>query len=62
MIYTNMKQRVYLISFFPGVAHVDDIGYLFHVELLDLDISPSSQEYKTMQRFVKMWTNFAKTG
>jgi carboxylesterase type B len=45
-----------------GVCHADDIGYLFHIGMLDLDIDPASPEFKTLSRMVKLWTNFAKTG
>jgi len=45
-----------------GVCHGDDIGYLFHNAIVDLDLEPTSPEYKTRSRIVKMWTNFAKTG
>jgi carboxylesterase type B len=45
-----------------GVCHADDIGYLFHIGMLDLDLDPSSPEFKTLSRMVKLWTNFAKTG
>jgi len=45
-----------------GVCHGDDIGYLFHNAIVDLDLDATSPEYKTRSRIVKMWTNFAKTG
>jgi carboxylesterase type B len=45
-----------------GVCHADEIGYLFHIGMLDLDLDPSSPEFKTLSRMVKLWTNFAKTG
>jgi carboxylesterase type B len=45
-----------------GVCHADDIGYLFHIGMLDLDLDPSTPEFKTLSRMVKLWTNFAKTG
>jgi len=47
---------------FEGVCHGDDIGYLFHNAIVDLDLDATSPEYKTRSRIVKMWTNFAKTG
>ena len=43
-----------------GVAHADDLGYLFSSRMayvLDLN----SDEYKTIRRMVSMWTSFAKT-
>jgi carboxylesterase type B len=45
-----------------GVCHADEIGYLFHIGMLDLDLDPSSPEFKALSRMVKLWTNFAKTG
>jgi hypothetical protein len=45
-----------------GVSHGDEIGYLFHTGMLELDLDPSSLEFKILSRMVKLWTNFAKSG
>ncbi|VEN60476.1 unnamed protein product [Callosobruchus maculatus] len=45
----------------PGVSHGDDLFYLFksfHIGQIKKD----SDQDKWIQRFVKLWTNFAKTG
>nr|CAH7738335.1 unnamed protein product [Callosobruchus chinensis] len=45
----------------PGVCHADDLFYLFksfHIGQIRKD----SEQDKWIQRFVKLWTNFAKTG
>ncbi|XP_044731315.1 uncharacterized protein LOC123294258 [Chrysoperla carnea] len=46
---------------YPGVAHGDDLAYLFNNVLTPLKLDKQSLEYKTMYRFVKMWTQFART-
>jgi carboxylesterase type B len=45
----------------PGVSHCDDVGYLFK-HFLSIKIEPGSIEEKSVTRFVKLWTNFAKYG
>ncbi|CAH1106192.1 unnamed protein product [Psylliodes chrysocephalus] len=40
-----------------GVGHTEDLGYLF-----DFGHKGSHADYKTRNRMVKLWTNFAKTG
>lgn len=44
-----------------GVAHADDLFYLFPT-FFTPQIKIGSEEDKHIQRFVKMWTNFAKYG
>ncbi|XP_066249272.1 esterase B1-like [Euwallacea similis] len=44
-----------------GVAHADDLFYLFPT-FFTPEIKPGSEEDKHIQRFVKIWTNFAKHG
>ncbi|XP_069668717.1 esterase FE4-like isoform X2 [Periplaneta americana] len=58
----GLFKRLIGLQDYEGVCHADDIGYLFHVGLLDMDLDPGSPEYKTLSRMVKLWTNFAKTG
>jgi len=45
-----------------GVCHGDEVGYLFDGSLQDVLLDPESPEVQTTQRFVRLWTNFAKTG
>lgn len=49
-------------STISGVCHIDDIGYLFDMSVVNLEVGNESPEMKTIRRMVKMWTNFAKTG
>ncbi|KAK7873002.1 hypothetical protein R5R35_000302 [Gryllus longicercus] len=49
-------------SSMKGASHMDDLGYLFRVGQLDIDIKPESLERNIIRKVVKMWTNFAKTG
>lgn len=44
-----------------GVAHADDLAYLFRT-FFSADIVKGSKEDQYIQRFVKLWTNFAKYG
>lgn len=44
-----------------GVCHADDVGYLF-TSFLSPKLEPGSIEETSVRRFVKLWTNFAKTG
>ncbi|XP_036141337.1 esterase E4 [Monomorium pharaonis] len=51
---------------FPGVTHGEDIFYLFYSHIMkDFDMpppEPNSEDYKMINRFTQMWTDFAKTG
>ncbi|XP_049785717.1 cholinesterase 1-like [Schistocerca cancellata] len=47
---------------YSGVAHADELKYLFPSSAGEVDSDPASGEYQTRIRMVKMWTNFAKTG
>lgn len=44
-----------------GVAHADDLAYLFR-SFFSADIVKGSEEDRYVQIFVKLWTNFAKYG
>ncbi|GJQ76636.1 hypothetical protein Trydic_g15496 [Trypoxylus dichotomus] len=46
----------------PGASHSDDVCYLFKVGSQINDIIRNSFEDITIQRMVKLWTNFAKYG
>lgn len=45
----------------PGVAHADDLFYLF-TTFFSPKIAKGSEEDLCIQKFVKLWTNFAKYG
>ena len=47
--------------YFLGVCHCDDLGYLFK-HFATPEIVPGSVEDVCLNRFVKLWTNFAKFG
>ncbi|KAJ9588464.1 hypothetical protein L9F63_018197, partial [Diploptera punctata] len=57
-----MLKRLLNLHDHEGVCHADDIGYLFRLTVADFDVDPNTPEYITRSRFIKMWTNFAKTG
>jgi carboxylesterase type B len=50
-----------LTSLIPGASHCDDVGYLFQ-HFASPKIEAGSIEEKSVTRFVKLWTNFAKYG
>lgn len=43
-----------------GVAHADDLSYIWYA-FYSWKLDKESREYLTINRMVKMWTNFAKT-
>ncbi|KAK5647709.1 hypothetical protein RI129_002601 [Pyrocoelia pectoralis] len=45
----------------PGVCHGDDVRYLFKTDYTP-PIIPNSIEDKSIKRFTRLWSNFAKTG
>lgn len=46
-----------------GVAHADDLGYIFKQNIPGLPtLEPGSEDEKIITRVTKMWTEFAKTG
>lgn len=44
-----------------GVAHADDLSYLFW-NLLAKRMPKSSPEYRQIERMISIWTEFAKSG
>ncbi|RZC40939.1 esterase [Asbolus verrucosus] len=45
----------------PGVCHGDDLGYLFKT-MISPEIEPDTIEEKSIKKFTKLWTNFARSG
>ncbi|KAB0804411.1 hypothetical protein PPYR_01381 [Photinus pyralis] len=45
----------------PGVSHGDELGYLFKRSRIPPPL-PNSLEMNGIERFTKLWTNFARTG
>ncbi|XP_068084823.1 juvenile hormone esterase [Anabrus simplex] len=43
----------------PGVAHTDELGYIFDI---GVKVPDDSLDAKVRSRMITMWTNFAKTG
>ncbi|KAJ3645079.1 hypothetical protein Zmor_022766 [Zophobas morio] len=56
----NILKKVLKIEV-PGVCHIDDIGYLFKT-FITPEIKSGTIEETSVNRFVKLWTNFAKFG
>ncbi|KAI4468944.1 carboxylesterase [Holotrichia oblita] len=46
---------------YKGASHIDDLGYIFKTKFTP-DFKPDSIEAKSMEKVVKLWTNFAKYG
>ncbi|XP_074040164.1 juvenile hormone esterase [Leptinotarsa decemlineata] len=57
----NLMKRIFELYGLPGVSHADDLGYLFKYSVSP-DVEMGELETKAMQRFLNMWTNFAKYG
>ncbi|GJQ73730.1 hypothetical protein Trydic_g14064 [Trypoxylus dichotomus] len=45
-----------------GAVHHDDLMYLFYMSSLFPHITRNDPEWETVNRYVKIWTNFVKTG
>ncbi|XP_018312617.1 esterase FE4-like isoform X2 [Mycetomoellerius zeteki] len=62
---TSLMRTVLNIGL-PGVSHTEDLGYLFFPEIVKSSNltcpKPGSNDYKMVNDFVQMWTDFAKTG
>lgn len=54
----NMFKKAIGMTSLPGASHGDEMFYMFK----GMDVEPESNEYKTVKRMVKMWTNLAKYG
>ncbi|XP_067008037.2 juvenile hormone esterase [Anabrus simplex] len=55
----NLKKGFTTLRNISGVAHTDDLGYLFNI---GLSVEENSTDFKVRSRMVTMWTNFVKTG
>lgn len=45
-----------------GAAHHDDLQYLFYMPILFPYITRDDPEWTTVDKMVKLWSNFAYTG
>lgn len=50
-----------LLGEFPGAVHTDCIFYLFSVTNFSPPLLPSNPSVQARNRFVRLWTNFART-
>lgn len=59
----SKREEVYFVTTFKflGVAHADELGYLWK-SILTSQLEPGSLEQITVYRMTKFWTNFAKNG
>ncbi|XP_046835897.1 juvenile hormone esterase-like [Vespa crabro] len=50
----------------PGATHGDELFYMFYGKLQEYlslkPLSPGTKDYKIMEYFTQLWTDFAKTG
>lgn len=59
----NNNKRLMFLEQFPGAIHGDEISYLFKPTFnLTINLSPTDPAFKVQRQFIRMWTNFAKTG
>nr|XP_022903147.1 esterase FE4-like [Onthophagus taurus] len=59
--FTDYKERIKKGVDFPGASHSDELCYLFKMSK-NPPVEENSYEDKTIQRMVKLWTNFARNG
>lgn len=55
-------QNIFNLFVQTGVAHADDVGYLFYSNIFKNLPEPDSSAEKVINIMTKMWTNFAKDG
>lgn len=64
ILFRYLPSKNSLIRYFViilGAGHADDLGYLFKNHRTP-QIKPGSQEDISIDRMIKLWTNFAKYG
>lgn len=57
----NLVKREWSLQAFPGAMHADDLGYLFNNHD-DSGVPSTNHAFVVRRRFVRLWTDFAKTG
>jgi len=62
VIIENMLQGKILLDIISGVAHSDDLVFLFNLPIVADEIIPGSEDYRFSNEFVKLWTSFARDG
>ncbi|KAG5677769.1 hypothetical protein PVAND_007500 [Polypedilum vanderplanki] len=58
----NFLKKALKMTKFKETCHFDELGYLFRHQIIDVNVSKDSREYKMRERMCKLWTNFAKYG
>ncbi|KAK7872998.1 hypothetical protein R5R35_000299 [Gryllus longicercus] len=58
----NFYKKFLKAESLPGASHIDDLGYLFRMDVMDIDVQPQSPTYNMVRKMVKLWSNFARTG
>lgn len=56
----NYTKRNYNMNTVKGVCHSDDLMYFFNVTCLDIPLTQESKDI--IDKLVRLWVNFAKTG
>lgn len=56
----NYTKKYYKMDAIEGVCHADELPYQFNITNLDIPLSDESRSI--IQRFTRLWSNFAKTG
>ncbi|KAJ1519018.1 hypothetical protein ONE63_011395 [Megalurothrips usitatus] len=57
-------KRLLWLKDYPGVAHADELGYLFRIGIVPAvpGVGPRSPELAHRQRLLLLWRNFMETG
>lgn len=55
----NLYRRKYCGEHVRGVAHADDISYLYYCKEA-WELSKDSDDYRMIRRMISMWTSFAR--
>lgn len=58
----NVFRNILSGEHLTGACHADELGYLFKMDLLPSSDNVPLKDLKMRMKFVKLWTNFMKTG
>lgn len=56
----SFLKRALKLEKYKGAAHFDELSYLFRHQVIDVNVSENSSEYKMRETMCKLWSNFAK--
>lgn len=68
MIMHMANESMSCVTIIVGVAHADELSYMFHMTYMKQDgrfakcPEKGSADRLTVERFISMWFNFAATG